>query len=223
MYSKNNKKNIINELLMLFITSIVFAFLFSLIVFFTLNFKTNGLFKYLNVFFLSEPPNFEQTENDIFKASTNNSTTIPLKDITFPSNSAVFGKISIESRGLSCPLIYGDDDDCLSRGAGMYIGSKIPGYGGTCLVAGHNTSYFRKLRTVEIGDIISVVTTYGVYEYKVYNIDVFPDNDKKAYDFVTDEQILDLYTCYYVNTPVGNVKERLFIYSKLISGPIIIK
>lgn len=204
-------------------TPIAFALLWVLIIAVVCNTFFSDILAYGNMLLLDQPPNFDGPVENLFVPATDDSlTAINIEDVEFPKYGDIMGRLEIESIGCATKLIYGDSTQLLKKGAGMYIGSRIPGYGGTCLVAGHNTSPFENLKNIKVGDIIKVTTTYGIYKYEVYKTEAHPDSDRTAYDLVTDEQLLVLYTCFWVNTPIGNVKQRLFAYSKMISGPVIL-
>ncbi len=173
--------------------------------------------------FLPGAPVMSDELGNIFEPSTNESESIPLADVEFPSYETVYGRIEIASAGIDCPLIYGDSYKALRSGAGQYIGSFIIGYGGTTLIAGHNYSCFEKLPQVKKGDVIKITTSYGVYRYDVVDIAVKMDNDSSAYDLGRKDENVILYTCFTEKTPVGNVKKRIYIYGDYLSGPMLDK
>ena len=217
---KNQKKG---KLLAYIFTPIAFALIWFIIIILLCNTVFSRALAYGSMVLLDRPPNFSDPVDTLFVPATDESlTALKLDQIEYPQYGSVMGQIEIESIGVATKMMYGDNNKLLKKGAGMYIGSRIPGYGGTCLVSGHNTYPFKNLKNIQIGDIIKVTTTYGVYQYEVYKTDVRPDSDKTAYDLNTDEQLLVLYTCFWVNTPIGNVKERFFAYSRMVSGPVLI-
>lgn len=146
---------------------------------------------------------------------------LPISAVDFPSYEAVYGEIIIESVGIQCPLIYGDTDAALRRGACQYIGSRIIGYPGTTLVCAHVNRHFSQLHRVQVGDLIQVNTTYGSYVYQATNVFVAPATDSKAFDLNRTDENLVLYTCYYEQTALGSVKKRFFVQADYVSGPII--
>lgn len=148
--------------------------------------------------------------------------TINITDITFPTYEQVYGEISIESADILCPLVYGDTEKALTRGAGQYIGSMIVGYGGTTMVCAHVNRQFKNLHNVQVGDIIQVRTTYGAYTYEVKYTGVHDASDDSVYDLAREDENLVLYTCYYQYTSLGNVKKRFFVCADYVSGPMIV-
>ena len=106
----------------------------------------------------------------------------------------------------------------LDAGAGIYPGSKIPGEGGTILVAGHTATFFRDFEHAQNGAQITVTTVYGTYVYEITDMQVATDTDTSAYDLDAAEENIILYTCY----PLGQTALtdlRYFIYGRFVSGP----
>ena len=121
----------------------------------------------------------------------------------YPSAGDALGEIKISGTSVDCTLYYGDEDAQLDAGAGIYPGSKIPGEGGTILVAGHTAT---------------VTTAYGTYVYEITDMQVATDTDTSAYDLDAAEENIILYTCY----PLGQTALtdlRYFIYGRFVSGP----
>ena len=84
-----------------------------------------------------------------------------------PSYGDLFGKITIDSVNKTINLYYGDGNDQLRKGAGLFNGSFLPGFNRTSLIAGHSLPYFECLGDVNVGDIIKISTHYGDFEYKI--------------------------------------------------------
>ncbi len=147
---------------------------------------------------------------------------VALSDVEFPKNNSAFGEVEINSAGIKCPLFFGNSDEVFENGAGLYIGSSIPGYGKTSIISAHNNSFFKGLDSVGVDDEIIVRTTYGVYRYKVLNVGIYQNNDPSAYT-QSDSNTLILYTCHRRFGTIGKETERLFVRATLVSGPIIAK
>ena len=136
----------------------------------------------------------------------------------YPKQGDQLGGLQISGTSVNCALYYGDNSAELKAGAGIYPGSKIPGQGGTILVAGHTTSYFRDFESVQTGALITITTNYGEYTYRVTDMQVATDTDSSAYDLNAAEENIILYTCYPfgIATPTNL---RYFIYGEFVSGP----
>lgn len=147
---------------------------------------------------------------------------VAVEDVQIPSFGQQYAQISCERIGLSAPVYFGDSNDILRVGAGQYIGSFYPGYGRVIMLCAHNTTFFKPLQNVEVGDIFVYKTNYGVFEYQVTDTAVKDHNDTSAYDFSLEKEQLILYTCYPFERMVGTKTDRLFVYCDKVSGPVVV-
>lgn len=162
---------------------------------------------------------FSDTELEVMdQAEMTHDDVIYVEDVEFPKRGSVYGRIEIEAAGIDCPLIYGDDEKYLKNGAGQSSASYIVGYGGTTIIAAHNTRHFMSLPQVREGDVIRISTHYGTYLYRVTETRVLSHLDSSAYDMESDKENVVLYTCYYEDSILGNVKKRLFVYGEYIEN-----
>ena len=137
--------------------------------------------------------------------------------INYPNFGDSFGRIKIESVGIDMTLYHGETLDILKYGAGHHAGSYFPGEGGTIIVAGHNRrNYFHELPKVKIGDIVTIETSYGTYEYAVTKTEI-----ANAYELghnlklSDEEETVMLYTCYPVDA-LGIPANRYVVYASLV-------
>ena len=143
--------------------------------------------------------------------------TIKNENIVFPHYGDRFGQLIISDCGIDCPLFMGDGDVALRNGAGVYYGSRIPGYGGTTLVAAHNNTFFNGLKNAAEGQEIMIRTSYGNFRYIVKGTAIKNALDVTAYDLAADYENLVLYTCYPFDE-IGLTKKRFFVYAELTDG-----
>ena len=73
---------------------------------------------------------------------------------------------------------------------------------------------FRRFSELQIGDEIKVTTTYGEYNYKIYDMQLIKETDLDKVPIQRDEEILMVYTCYPFNN-VGYATQRYVVYAKL--------
>ena len=72
----------------------------------------------------------ESETNSIFDGNTAvHDGYINYDEFVFPSWGDIFGKVTVEGTEIDCPLIFGDDNSLLRRGAGLSFFSHIPGCG----------------------------------------------------------------------------------------------
>ena len=146
---------------------------------------------------------------------------IDVHDTQFPDSGSQYGQLTCENAGLDAPVYWDDTYEILRKGAGQYTGTMLPGYGRMILLSAHNTSHFRPLRDLEVGDIITFDTNYCTYEYEVTEIQVYNEMDLERWvlDHILDEEeVLVMYTCWPFEFQAGRKTDRLTVKAKRISG-----
>ena len=170
----------------------------------------------------------EETTTVPPETTTEETTTVPpetqtvhLSDYDQISEGSLYGYLSCEKIGLNCSVYMGDDSYILRKGAGQIPATFLPGEGGLIMLGAHNNSYFNCLQYSEIGDIITLETSYGIYQYQVVSTETVDVSDKNAYDFYTNHEQLLLYTCYPFDT-LSSTVYRYMVHADLISGPSVV-
>ena len=161
---------------------------------------------------------------DMVSISTNSNVVSEIKfnenihEITeYPEYGSRYGNIKIDSLEINLPLYYGDKLSILRNGIGQSSGAYFPGEGGSIICMGHNTKTFLyKLPEIDKNSIIEIQTTYGNFEYKVYDTKIVNMYDVDKIPVQKDEEILMLYTCYPVNG-LGHKTDRFVVYAKRAS------
>jgi len=124
-------------------------------------------------------------------------------------------KISIPEIDLEWIVNEGTDYRTLREGPGFYIGSTLPGEAGTCVVAGHRTTYgapFNRLDELEEGDEIFLETDGNEeFTYIVTGKKAVIPTDMSVLEN-TDYPTLLLTTC----TPKYFSTRRLVIFARII-------
>jgi LPXTG-site transpeptidase (sortase) family protein len=87
-----------------------------------------------------------------------------------PKSISKFGVITCENAGLNADAYYGINRVSLRDGAGVKSNSSLPGDDGEVAVYGYASTAFKALQYVEIGDVITFETSWGVYQYQVTDI-----------------------------------------------------
>lgn len=149
--------------------------------------------------------------------------TVNLKDIEFPSYETCYGRLSCERLGMDVAVFWGDSDRVFREGAGQYIGSFLPGYGGVILLGAHDSMYFEPLEDVKKGDEFIIRTNYGIYTYKVTETKIASDDDSEVYGNLGNKEQLVMYTCYPFGALIGVKNDRFYVFAEKISGPEIEK
>lgn len=176
-------------------------------------------------FLFSKPIQNIFTMIDLISTKTNEKMLEDVKlDLTtknlqvYPEYGSKYADLSIPTLNIEQPIYYGDSLDILKYGVGQYIASYFPGEGGSILYMGHNTSnMLRKLPEIQIGDKITVTTTYGTYTYSVTETKIIQDTDLDQVPIQREKEILMIYTCYPVTTVVYT-PYRFVVYADLVQS-----
>lgn len=138
------------------------------------------------------------------------------KIINYPEYGTKYANIKIEKIDVDLPVYLGDDLDTLKKGVGHSSGSYFPGEGGSIIYMGHNSKdTFRRFSELEIGDKIVVTTSYGEFEYVIYNYKIIHETDLEELPIQKEEEILMVYTCYPLNN-IGYAYQRYVVYANLV-------
>lgn len=136
----------------------------------------------------------------------------------YPSAGTLWAEIKISGTSVDCTLYYGDEDAQLDAGAGIYPGSKIPGEGGTILVAGHTATFFRDFEHAQNAAQITVTSRLRYLHLRNHR---YAGCDRHRHFSLRPRRGGGkhiLYTCY----PLGQTALtdlRYFIYGRFVSGP----
>ena len=131
-----------------------------------------------------------------------------------PMYGSKYATIKIPSIDLELPLYYGEGLDLLKNGIGQDTNSYFPGEGGTILCMGHNfKSFLARLPETKKGDKIEIETSYGTFEYTIYQNKIVHETDLGAAPIQNEEEMFIIYTCYPINN-IGHAYQRYLVYAK---------
>ncbi len=125
------------------------------------------------------------------------------------------GDLSCDKAGLNTAVYYGNNRASFREGAGLSTDKKIPGEGGAVVVSANSTGAFRALYNVKNGDIITFVTSWGVYKYKVFDVSVGTVNPS------VKEETLYLSTAASKSAFSVYDSGKYIVSAHLISGPTV--
>lgn len=166
--------------------------------------------------------NFDDSIIDKYEGSSLQMGTIDNSEIEFPYLNEKYGRLECERLGIDASVYWGDNNNCLYSGVGTYSSSSLPGYGYPTLVSAHNTTYFRPLKDVEVGDVFKFTTNYGIYVYEVAETKIAKNTSFKWQQLAEENNQLIMYTCYPFEKMAGVKRDRLFVYCNKLSGPEIV-
>jgi sortase A len=142
---------------------------------------------------ISDAPNFVTAKGDVAR-------TLPV---------GIIGRLSVPRIGLTVMLAEGDSNAVLRRAVGHLSYSPLPGQLGNVVFAGHRDTFFRPLRNIRAGDLITIETIEGLYEYKVEWFRVMPP-DNVSVLAPSQSSELTLITCFPFDF-VGSAPDRFVV------------
>jgi sortase A len=125
--------------------------------------------------------------------------------------------LRIPSIRVNSIVVQGTDTESLKKGPGHYEETNDPWRNhGRVGIAGHRTTYgqpFWDLQAVERGDVITLITEFGTYAYRVTRTKEILPNQVGVLD-PTENPTLVLTTC----TPRFSAARRLIVFAARIPG-----
>lgn len=141
---------------------------------------------------------------------------VPLLEPHSPGIGERVGEIEIPRLKLRAVVLHGDSPQVLRHGIGHLPGTSLPGEPGNVGLAGHRDSFFRSLRQIRAGDIITLRTFAGEFQYQVEStLVVSPAN--VAVLAPSEKSQLTLVTCFPFNF-VGAAPDRFVVRAVRVSA-----
>jgi sortase A len=140
------------------------------------------------------------------------------RNIIYSGFGQLMGHLIIKNAGIDANVYHGDHDEQLKKGIGHFVGSSYPGEGGKIILDAHRETFFKNLKNVKLGDIVLFKTSYGEYQYEVYNIKIIKAADSSILLPNDSNEYIIMYTCYPFDT-IGYKPDRYLVYAKLVKGP----
>ena len=133
----------------------------------------------------------------------------------YPEYGTQYATIKIPRINADLPVYFGDTLEVLKKGVGHSSGSYFPGEGGSIIYMGHNSkNMFRRFSELQLGDEMTVTTSYGEYTYKIYDMQLIKETDVDKLPIQKEKEILMVYTCYPFNN-IGYATQRYVVYAEL--------
>jgi sortase A len=117
--------------------------------------------------------------------------------------------LTIDRLGIQVPVYNGTDDFNLNRGVGRIKGTARVGEVGNLGIAGHRDGFFRPLKDIQEGDVMTLLTHSGEETYHVSSITITDPSDVSVLESTSDKTIT-LVTCYPFYY-VGHAPERFIV------------
>lgn len=200
-------KEVLKATIKVIIVALFFAVFLALIIYIAFKNEIKQAISYIDLISIDESK-YEQQEM-IIDAETK-------KIKGYPEYGTQYATIKIEKIDKELPVYFGDDLNILKKGVGHSTGSYFPGEGGTIIYMGHNSvDVFRRFSELEVGDKIVVTTSYGTFEYEIYDYKIIVETQLEELPIQKEKEILMIYTCY----PLDNIAyayRRYVVYANLV-------
>lgn len=137
--------------------------------------------------------------------------------LNYPTFGTKYATLKIDTAGIKLPVYYGASYTILKSGIAHDDISYFPGEGGSVIMAGHNfKTFLANLPKAEIGDKIVLETTYGTFEYEIYDTKIVKETATNEVPVQKEKEILMLYTCWPINN-IGHASQRYVVYANLVN------
>ena len=120
--------------------------------------------------------------------------TSPAAPIVIPDGGLI-GRVEIPKLHLSAVVFQGSDSSVLDHGIGHVDSTALPGQPGNVVLAAHRDTFFRSLRNIRKGDLVTVTTESGPRNYEVSSTEIVKPTEVSVLN-PTAEPTLTLITCY---------------------------
>lgn len=124
--------------------------------------------------------------------------------------------LRIRRIGLEVPVYAADTARNMNRGAVLVAGTAAPDSGGNTAIAAHRDGYFRALKNVVVGDVVSVQTLSRVERYRVTSLAIVAPTDVAVLRR-TAVPAVTLVTCYPFYF-VGSAPRRYIVRAVALDG-----
>ncbi len=131
-----------------------------------------------------------------------------------PASGGLIGRIDIPRLDISVVVIEGTGSTTLRRAVGHIPGTALPGHRGNIGISGHRDTFFRPLRNIRKGDLITLTTLEGEYRYRVVSTKIVMPSDVSVLDS-DGREILTLVTCHPFYF-VGAAPDRFIVRAERI-------
>ncbi|HLH02117.1 MAG TPA: class D sortase [Bryobacteraceae bacterium] len=142
-----------------------------------------------------------------------------------PALGETLGRVSISRLNLSAIVREGVDSGTLKTAVGHVPSTALPGQRGNFAIAAHRDTLFRALKDIRVGDVVTVQTSAGSYDYQVAGTKIVKPSDVSVLrsdggGFVTTDSnthLLTMITCYPFYY-VGSAPKRFIVEARLLSS-----
>jgi sortase A len=158
---------------------------------------------------------YQAQQPSAFEESRSGRTSLAQSPRIFADGGTI-GEMEIPRLEMKLIVAQGDSPATLQRAVGHVSNSALPGESGNVILAAHRDSFFRPLRNVRSGDVVTVKTLDAEYEYKVASTAIVSPDDLETLQ-ATSKPMLTLITCYPFYY-IGAAPKRFVVRARLIEA-----
>ena len=144
---------------------------------------------------LAATRNYQRDQRDRYHHIKNDSRLRPAPAPIVPADGETIGEMAMPRLGLSAMVTQGDSPAVLQHAVGHLADTALPGEIGNVVLAGHRDTFFRRLQRVRIGDVITISTRSGEFQYIVESTSVVSPTDISVLN-PAGGRTLTLITCF---------------------------
>jgi sortase A len=122
------------------------------------------------------------------------------------------GTLELPRVGLSGVVAEGDQDAVLDVAIGHLPDTPLPWQPGNSALAAHRDQLFRSLKDVRIGDVLTLKTPHGDFDYRIRKTAIVKPDDLSVLES-TSIPTLTLISCYPFNY-VGHAPKRFVVHAE---------
>lgn len=129
-------------------------------------------------------------------------------------------EITCDAVGLKSNVYYCINRVTLRNGLAMSAQSRLCGQGGAVNLAGYSSTFLKPLSNIKNGDVIKVVTSWGTFEYKVF--DICSMNSAQLQEKIDENDETLVISTSKDDKAFSNFdSNKKYVLAKIISGPMV--
>ena len=133
----------------------------------------------------------------------------------------IVGLIDIPAMGVTLPIYLGATEANMELGAAVVAGTSMPvgGESSNCVIAAHRgvwhgVQMFRDIELLEVGDTLTITTSWDELTYRVCEIRVIEPDDVDALAVQEGRDLVTLFTCH----PYAVSTQRYLVYCERVEN-----
>ncbi len=157
---------------------------------------------------------------DAFIGSDNETKKLKYAEVAQPVRNSRYAVL--KGNNISADIYYNITTEALLSGVCHDMSTSLPGYGKPILLCGYGLTTLKGISEVDIGDVLSITTNYGVYKYSVSAIETFDKNADTPYNVNSNIEQLIICTDNLFEKYQTETSQTFCVIADKVSGPEIV-